>query len=470
MRDMPLNVRGTRGGAARQGAGGAKRSDSSTCSAASPPDSAASAARYSAMPPALRAASTAVRPLPSLERSVSRPPTVQKQPISWAPGARVSCLERGELALILETTGGASSPSPSACSNDRPSLVLAGQSALRSSRFTSPSALAGRTALLRAAAAAAVACSHQRTTSVVPHPQGSGGKVLPPPLVSCTDSGRACRVRMRTPTGASEWAPLPPAPAQPTTSARPSPPPCASPRPPCTLSPTWCRVDMTCSASEDEGDVVAMSRSLPWPSNGARSTRVSAVSRVGSRAEAPAAGFPAAATAADLAAKQAFSVIRERFTSCVSLMRSDECADWSRAHSDPARSTMLKQPPSVVGSPVRSASSPAAPSVEAGGAAAAAAGGVRRGSRRYTACERDEAACTVVALVARRRVPSRMAATASAALSTTTPAPLVLAEGHNGPTEGVAAAAEFAGCAGCSLAGVVCVVPPASRRTQGAPA
>lgn len=166
----------------------------------------------------------------------------------------------------------------------------------------------------------------------------------------------------------------------------------------------------------------------------------------------------------------------------------------SPAPSPPIPSSAVPSPPvfspSTPSPPVFSPPTPfpPAPSDKAGGPPMAGhvRRGVRSGSSRYTACERDEAACTVVALVARRRVPSSIAAIASAALFTITPAPLVRADGQEGPTEGRAAGVEeefcssesfiefcfgfcFDGWAGWSRAGVVCVVPPASRRAQGAP-
>jgi len=78
---------------------------------------------------------------------------------------------------------------------------------------------------------------------------------------------------------------------------------------------------------------------------------------------------------------------------------------------------------------------------------------------------------TVVADVARRCVASTMAAIASAAESTNTPAPLVRADGHPTPRmAGNALAGVFAAAwPGCSRAGMTCVAPPASRRAQGAP-
>eukprot|EP00967_Tisochrysis_lutea_P084080 scaffold117358_cov28-Tisochrysis_lutea.AAC.2 len=109
---------------------------------------------------------------------------------------------------------------------------------------------------------------------------------------------------------------------------------------------------MACTASAEHGDAVAITSSLPTPSSAARNTRVSAVSRLGMRA-APVAADPRMA-------KHALSVMSERFTSCVSLMRSVACADWSRAHSDPARSTNVRHPLAVLLPPLSVSGSAAA--------------------------------------------------------------------------------------------------------------
>eukprot|EP00967_Tisochrysis_lutea_P084081 scaffold117358_cov28-Tisochrysis_lutea.AAC.3 len=65
-----------------------------------------------------------------------------------------------------------------------------------------------------------------------------------------------------------------------------------------------------------------------------------------------------------------------------------------------------------------------------------------------------------------------MALTASVALLTNTPAPLVSADGHTPSTDGGVGAGSLPaddGCAGWPRSGITCVAPLASRSTHGAP-